>query len=145
VAFASPDVFPSVVVSLPARFGCLDALTVDDCTCWLGISVPIGALLLAQSPVDPAPRAIKTPFSVVIVNAVGIGKIVWEIFPLAASTENVQNRIDDFARLQFHRSASAAFLYRKKRTDQIPPRVGQIAGVAVAHGLFLLGVQRSFG
>lgn len=91
VAFASPDVFSSVVASLPVRFGCLDALAVDDCICWFGISVPIGALLLAQSSVGPASRAVKTPFSVVIVNAVGIGKIVWEIVPLAASTENVKS------------------------------------------------------
>ena len=64
-AFASPDVFSSVVASLPACFSCLDALTVDDRAGRLGVTAAAGSLFFAKHPVDPAPGTVETPLAVV--------------------------------------------------------------------------------
>lgn len=69
-----------------------------------------------------------------IIDAIGVWKVTWEVFPLASGPQDVHNWVGDLPRLQLHRPGRARLFGRKERADQIPLLVGQISGIAVRHG-----------
>jgi hypothetical protein len=99
VSLPAPDLLTSVVAPRPTNFGGFDALAVDNRRSWFVIAAPLGAFLLAQSTVDPASRAVETPLSAVVIDAVGIWEVVWKMCPLATGAQNVENRVDDLTEL----------------------------------------------
>src|SRR5689334_581299 len=119
----------TINTDIATRFGRLDALTVDNCCTWFGVSPISKPDFAPKCRIDPFKRVIFGPFPKIVVDTM----IVWEIFreipPLAASTCQVEQRIHDFAQINLMWSASSSFLLNK-RFDKLPFRINKIAWIA---------------
>src|ERR1041385_2494673 len=105
VAFAPVHLLATIKAMFTSDFRGFHALTVDDYQAGLRLS-PCGLPnLLTQCCVHRLPRLIPTPFVKMVVYAIKVRILMWQIRPLASRPQYIQNRVHYRSQLQLHRSA----------------------------------------
>src|SRR5688572_4480790 len=97
MTFAPIDFFGCVIATGFIAFCALDGLAVQDCRTRRG--VPTGSItkLFAQIRMQFDPETTENPVSVVGVNNRPGGQLLGEIAPLASSSDDVENPIENFS------------------------------------------------
>ena len=55
------------------------------------------AFLIDEGSIYPFPCPITTPLPIVVIDALGVGKLTRKVFPLASRFDEVENGIDDLS------------------------------------------------
>lgn len=102
VSFAFPDAFARIEAFFRAayRTGC-DRLTVNHCCTWLFVSALLLPHPLAQALQSLIPDPCVAPHPKGGVDRPPVWQIMGQLSPRAATTQDVENPIDDFASLMF--------------------------------------------
>jgi len=99
-------------------------LAVYNRNAWLCFSARRDSNLPPKPVVEPIERSVDPPPAVASPYRGGIGKVNWQISPLASSANQVKNRVDHFSPV--NRLRVPGRLRSKKRRDARPLLVGQI-------------------
>jgi hypothetical protein len=97
------DLFATIIAALTAHFRRFDTLAIDDSSTGMGTTPGLATDFIAQSPIDPLPCAILTPFVVVIVHALIVWEIMWQVFPLTTRLRNIEHGVHRFSHINFYR------------------------------------------
>ena len=137
------DPLACIIAAHPARFGCLDTLTVDDGRTGVRVTITRFPVALAQNCGDLTPRAVKAPLTEVIVHAVTVWIIARQILPLATAAHNIENGVDHPAHVQFKWASRSIVLQWQQGPNQSPFCIIHVAGVTLPNlgqWILLLGI-----
>ena len=136
VALAAIDTLAGVEAARPAGLRRRSALAVDDGGRRLGLASEFAPRLPDQSADDPVPAAGVAPSIEIALDRRVRRELAWQSAPLAAGRQNVQNRLDNLAQIDFPRPSQSA-PRRQPPGDQRPLRIGHVACIAQSVALIL--------
>lgn len=97
MSLASINLFSGVVAPLVAAFGTLDALAVDDGRTGLGLASFDHTHLLPQMAVNRHPQTGALPEPEIVVSGAPGSKVLWQIAPLTASLDDIEDCVEQLA------------------------------------------------
>ncbi len=129
VALATTDFLASVVTAFITRPSGFDALTVDDASARIGSTSLSFSFKAGEREIELAPGAIVCPLAIVIVHAVVIRVLLGQVIPLATSTDEIVDGIDDGTHVQLNWASRPFPLRWQELLHQFPLFIGQVTRV----------------
>src|SRR5215207_1220530 len=108
MAFTTFDFLACIIATHPTDFSGLHALAIQTACTWVRTAPCRSSGQQHQGPIHPFPSPISTPFAVVIIHTPWGRKLLWQVGPLTACLEQIENGIHHMAHLQLDRTAWTA-------------------------------------
>jgi len=128
VALAAIDAFGAVVATNAADAGRANRLAIDDACTRLRVAPDSRAELLAQDSVEVLPGAVQPPQAEIVIDGWPGRELVWQQPPSAATSNNVEDGVQDLAEGVKARSPDAV-RWRQQRVQASELSVRQIGQV----------------
>src|SRR6266487_6882883 len=123
VPLASVDLFAGIKPDLaPVAVG-FDALTVQDGSSGLGVSLLVGTHAGTQRVIESRPSVVQAPPPEDVIDSLPRGIVLWQKPPWNAPFEDIQDRIEHAPAIRWR--SAAPFGFRKHRLKKFPLRVGE--------------------
>lgn len=123
------DFFSRIIATQATDSGGFHTLTVEYRRAGMGAPPAGSARLIDQSVVHSFPGSIQTPFPIVLVQTLVMGKLPRQVLPLTPGFGDIQHRIHRFSHVNFNRSSGSAVSYRQQIPNDRPLCIAQITGI----------------
>lgn len=129
MAFAPIDLLAGIVTPLVADLGTLYALAVDDTSTGVALASIDQAHLFPQVSMNGFPQTVALPGSEVVIGRSPRGKVSWQVAPLAARFDHVENGVGQLsermlARTSYLRGLGEAVI------NELPFAVGEVRSIS---------------
>ena len=125
MTFAPIDFLAGIVTPLVADLGAFDALTVDDTSTGVALAPIDQTHLFSQVGVNRCPQTVAFPESEVVIGRSPRGKVSWQVAPLTAGFDNIENGVGQLSEGMLARTPCLGGL-GEAVIDELPFALGKV-------------------